>query len=133
MRTLQIMILVATMAVMTAFGGMITDGTHAEEENDAVSVEEVVVEEATVEEETTPTEDVYTEEVVVEENENNDECYKANATVEEIIEADTGLVVDKVKLVDSYGNWAFYEVFADGDIYAVTIKANSVDVCVILN
>lgn len=130
MRILKIMVLVGTMAVMTAFGGMITDGTHAEEETDAVTVEEVTEE---VEAET-ETEEICTEEAVTEEeNENNDECYKANATVEEIIEADTGLVVDKAKLVDSYGNWAFYEVFADGDIYAVTVKANNVDVCVILN
>lgn len=130
MRTLKIMVLVATMAVMTAFGGMITDGTHAEEETDAVTVEEVTEE---VEAET-ETEEICAEEAVTEEeNENNDECYKANATVEEIIEADTGLVVDKAKLVDSYGNWAFYEVFADGDIYAVTIKAGNVDVCAILN
>lgn len=130
MRTLKIMVLVATMAVMTAFGGMITDGTHAEEETDAVTVEEVTEEVETEAE----TEEICEEEAVTEEeNENNDECYKANASVEEIIEADTGLVVDKAKLVDSCGNWAFYEVFADGDIYAVTVKANSVDVCVILN
>lgn len=54
-------------------------------------------------------------------------------TPEEIIAEDTGLQVDKVKQVDKYGTWAFYEVFADGDIYAVTIKDKHVDVCVILN
>lgn len=50
-----------------------------------------------------------------------------------IIESQTGLCVDTVKQFDSYGNWAAYEVFADGDIYVVTIKAGSVDVCTILN
>lgn len=50
-----------------------------------------------------------------------------------IIESQTGLHVDTVKQFDSYGNWAAYEVFADGDIYVVTIKADNVDVCAILN
>lgn len=124
---------VITSVMLMTTGGIITAGVAADEEPAEIpAVEEVQPEEIT--EEVEAAEEIeMVEAEPAEENKNNDECYKANATPEEIIKADTGLYVDKAKLVDSYGSWAFYEVFADGDIYAVTIKNNNVDVCAILN
>ena len=55
---------------------------------------------------------------------------------EEIIMAECGLaVIDEITLIDSYdeGNWYCYYLFSDGDVYVVTLKNGSVDVCVQLN
>ena len=56
-------------------------------------------------------------------------------TNEAIIERDTGLHVDYIQLIDEYtkGNWCALYVHCDGDLYVITIKNNSVDVCCILN
>ena len=55
---------------------------------------------------------------------------------EEIIMAECNLaVIDEITLIDSYdeGNWYCYYLFSDGDVYVVTLKNNSVDICVQLN
>lgn len=55
---------------------------------------------------------------------------------EEIIMVECGLaVIDEITLIDSYdeGNWYCYYLFSDGDVYVVTLKNGSVDVCVQLN
>lgn len=56
-------------------------------------------------------------------------------TNEVIIERDTGLHVDYIQLIDEYikGNWCALYVHCDGDLYVITIKNHSVDVCCILN
>lgn len=53
----------------------------------------------------------------------------------DIIDMQTGLHVDYIQLVDEYtkGHWAAYYLYADGDIYIVTIKNGKVDVCCQLN
>ena len=130
MKLLKIMVLVGIMAVMTAFGGLITADVAADEPEELQTVEEVeeIAEPAEEPEEATEN---------VQEPEEAQEAEPAeeaeDTTPAGIIQSQTGLHVDSVKTVDSYGTWAFYEVFADGDIYAVTIKAGSVDVCQILN
>ena len=45
------------------------------------------------------------------------------------------VVIDEIYEIDSYeeGNWYCYYLFADGDVYVVTLKNNHVDVCVQLN
>ena len=132
MKKLTVAVLVLAMMCGVALGGVITDGANAEDNPPEVTteavggVDEVAPPEVETVDEVAPPE-------VDEVNENNDECYKANATPEEIIEADTGLTVDAVKQFDSCGDWSAYEVFADGDIYAVTIKGGSVGACAILN
>ena len=44
-------------------------------------------------------------------------------------------VIDEIYEIDSYeeGNWYCYYLFADGDVYVVTLKNNHVDICVQLN
>ena len=51
----------------------------------------------------------------------------------DIIEADTGLHVESIKLMDRYGEWAAYYVQADGDLYVITVGGGAVDVCSQLN
>ena len=45
------------------------------------------------------------------------------------------MVIDEIYEIDSYeeGNWYCYYLFADGDVYVVTLKNNHVDICVQLN
>lgn len=45
------------------------------------------------------------------------------------------VVIDEIYEIDSYeeGNWYCYYIYADGDIYVVTLKNDHVDVCVQLN
>ena len=131
MRTL---VLVMMMMVMVTFGGLITTGVSADTPTD----EEVIAEDV-VEDVVEDTEDVEVIEVVEEpavENENDDEVYveeENDGTPKGIIESQTGLVVDYIKTIDSYGNWGAYYCHCDGDLYCITIKAGQVDVCVILN
>ena len=44
-------------------------------------------------------------------------------------------VIDEIYEIDSYveGNWYCYYIYADGDVYVVTIKNGHVDICVQLN
>lgn len=53
----------------------------------------------------------------------------------EIMAEECGLIIDEVNLIDSYedGNWYAYYVYADGDVYVITLKNNAVDVCCQLN
>ena len=44
-------------------------------------------------------------------------------------------VIDEIYEIDSYveGNWYCYYIYADGDVYVVTLKNGHVDICVQLN
>ena len=57
-------------------------------------------------------------------------------TLEDIlIEECPFCVIDEIYEIDSYaeGNWYCYYLFADGDVYVVTLKNGHVDICVQLN
>ena len=57
-----------------------------------------------------------------------------NIDAETIIEEQTGLCVDEVRVMDEYGDaWGAYYCYCDGDIYCITIDDGLVDVCQILN
>lgn len=130
MKALKIMVLVGTMAVMATFGGIISADVAADEPEDVIQVEEVQeITEEEITEETTQAE--ATEEEITEEppQVETDEPQ----TIEEIIAQQTGLTVDSVKQFDGYNDWSAYEVFADGDIYVVTVKGGTVDVVTQLN
>lgn len=125
----KIIIMVTMGVIFMTSGGIITAGVNATEpETEPAAVEmiepETVEPAETVEPETMETEPETVPETVEP---------KADNTPAGIIESQTGLHVDSVKQFDSYGNWSAYEVFAGGDIYAVTIKAGAVDVVQILN
>ena len=51
----------------------------------------------------------------------------------EIIAQETGLTIDCVQVFESYNDWYAYYVYADGDIYVITVKNGHVDVCTQLN
>lgn len=51
----------------------------------------------------------------------------------EIIAEETGLTIDCVQVFESYDDWYAYYVYADGDIYVITVKNGHVDVCTQLN
>lgn len=129
MKALKTIVITSTMIVTLTAGGIMTAGVNATEPEPAA--EEMA--------EPVETEPVETEPAEIIEPETEPETVpetvetKADNTPAGIIESQTGLTVDSVKKVDSYGSWAFYEVFADGDIYAITIKAGAVDVVQILN
>ena len=132
MKALKTIVITGAMIVTLTAGGIMTAGVNATEpEPAAAEMAEPV--------ETEPAETVEPEPAEIIEPETEPETVpetvetKADSTPAGIIESQTGLNVDSVKKVDSYGSWAFYEVFADGDIYAITIKAGSVDVVQILN
>lgn len=116
------LIIAAAMLGAATFGGFITDGVLADEPE---VIEQEVVEQEVIEETAAPDEPEATEPEV--------EQVEPEPTPENIIERDTGLVVDSVKQFDSYGDWSAFEVFADGDIYCITIDGGHVDVCQILN
>lgn len=118
MKTIKIMILVSTMMVMVAFGGLITDNAKADDEFTAepIATEEVIEDVA----------DEPAEEVV-------DEEETEELTPAEIITSQTGLCVDYIETIDSYGSWGAYYCHCDGDLYCITIKNGSVGVCAILN
>ena len=76
-------------------------------------------------------EDEPIEEEVIEE-----EVIEKEPTLEDIlIEECPFCVIDEIYEIDSYteGNWYCYYLFADGDVYVVTLKNNHVDICVQLN
>lgn len=126
----RLIVLVIMGLFLTTSGGIMTACVSADEPETVIESTgpETVIEAPTeeTEEPETPIEaETVTEAETVEP--------ETDTTPAGIIESQTGLCVDTVKQFDSYGNWAAYEVFADGDIYVVTIKAGSVDVCTILN
>lgn len=122
--------LTASIMLMTA-GGIITAGVAADtEEPEIAAVEEIQEEPEAAEEITEEPEEI---EITTEEPEEEPAAEETATTPADIIAAETGLTVDSVKQFDSYGNWSAHEVFADGDIYVVTIKAGHVDVVQILN
>ena len=131
MKKIIITISALTASIMLmAVGGIIAADVAADtEEPEIAAVEEIQEEPEASEEITEEPEEV---ETTTEEPE-EEPAAEAATTPAEIIAAETGLTVDSVKQFDSYGNWSAYEVFADGDIYAVTIKADHVDVVQILN
>lgn len=64
------------------------------------------------------------------------EVIEKEPTLEDIlIEECPFYVIDEIYEIDSYaeGNWYCYYLFADGDVYVVTLKNNHVDICVQLN
>jgi hypothetical protein len=127
MKTIKIMILVSVMMVMVAFGGLVTTNVAADEPTAEPAItEEVIVEEDAEE----PAEEVVeepAEEVEVADDEDSE------LTPAEIITSQRGLHVDYIEVIDSYGNWGAYYCHCDGDLYCITIKNGTVDVCVILN
>lgn len=70
------------------------------------------------------------------ENEISDDDFDTEGrTHREIIEETLLQEVNMCKMIDSYeeGNWFAYYVYADGDVYVITLKNNAVDVCCQLN
>ena len=64
------------------------------------------------------------------------EVIEKEPTLEDIlIEECPFCVIDEIYEIDSYaeGNWYCYYLYADGDVYVVTLKNNHVDMCVQLN
>ena len=64
------------------------------------------------------------------------EVIEKEPTLEDIlIEECPFYVIDEIYEIDSYaeGNWYCYYLFADGDVYVVTLKNGHVDICVQLN
>ena len=64
------------------------------------------------------------------------EVIEKEPTLEDIlIEECPFCVIDEIYEIDSYvdGNWYCYYLYADGDVYVVTLKNNHVDICVQLN
>jgi lipopolysaccharide export LptBFGC system permease protein LptF len=51
----------------------------------------------------------------------------------EIIREETGLVIDCVQRIEGDNSWNAYYVYADGDIYVITVKDGHVAVCTQLN
>lgn len=47
--------------------------------------------------------------------------------------AQTGLQIDMITVVDSWKTWACYYCECDGDLYIITTRGSTVDVCQILN
>ena len=80
--------------------------------------------------------EVVEEEIVEEEIEEIIEVEYEEPTLEDIlIDECPFVVIDEIYEIDSYeeGNWYCYYIYADGDIYVVTLKNDHVDVCVQLN
>lgn len=128
MKVLKIAVLMLVMVTMMIFGGLVTMVTVADEEDETVITEEVaeVAEDVEIEEDVEePAATSVDDEEVIEEQVDN--------TPQGIIESQTDLVVDYIKVIDSYGSWGAYYVHSDGDLYCITIDEGVVDVCVILN
>lgn len=121
-------------------GGIITAGVQAEEPEtiteeitEPATPGEIASEETGAEEEPKANEP---EETTGAEEPGTEETTGANEkpqTVEQIIASQTGLVIDKAKRFDHYKKWSAYEVFADGDIYVVTMQGEKVDIVTQLN
>lgn len=74
------------------------------------------------------------------ENENSDDDFDDDFDIEgrthrEIIEESLLQEVNRCEMIDSYedNNWFAYYVYADGDVYVITIKNNVIDICCQLN
>ena len=64
------------------------------------------------------------------------EIEKSEPTLEDIlIDECPFYVIDEIYEIDSYveGNWYYYYIYADGDVYVATTKNGHVDICVQLN
>lgn len=55
-----------------------------------------------------------------------------DAVYESLMEQ-TGLQIDMITVVDSWKTWACYYCECDGDLYIITTRGSTVDVCQILN
>lgn len=110
----------------------------AEEDN---LTEEIVDDTIIVEEEIAePIEDEICSNKFESENENpisdsDEDSETEGKTHREIIEETLIQEVNVCKCIDAYeeGNWFCYYVYADGDIYVITLKNDRVDVCCQLN
>lgn len=102
---------------------LISESKIAEEDLTEIPNDDIIIiEDELIEEE------VIEEEVV--------EVIEKEPTLEDIlIEECPFYVIDEIYEIDSYvdGNWYCYYLYADGDVYVVTLKNNHVDVCVQLN
>lgn len=126
-------LMIMLMITMFIAGGMVFAECSADTPEEIAPEEVVTVEPAEPEEEPEEEQEAVEEEAEEpEEPEQEAEAPEAN-TPEEIIAEDTGLQVDEARRVDGYKDWSFYEVFADGDIYAITIKGEHVDVVTQIN
>lgn len=102
---------------------LISESEIAEEDLTETSNDDIII----IEDEPTK-EEVIEEEVV--------EVIEKEPTLEDIlIEECPFYVIDEIYEIDSYeeGNWYCYYIYADGDIYVVTLKNDHVDICVQLN
>ena len=102
---------------------LISESEIAEEDLTEIPNDDIIIiEDESIEEE------VVEEEVI--------EVIEKEPTLEDIlIDECPFVVIDEIYEIDSYeeGNWYCYYLFADGDVYVVTLKNNHVDVCVQLN
>ena len=102
---------------------LISESEIAEEDLTEIPNDDIIImEDEPIEEE------VVEEEVV--------EVIEKEPTLEDIlIEECPFCVIDEIYEIDSYveGNWYCYYLFADGDVYVVTLKNGHVDICVQLN
>ena len=74
--------------------------------------------------------------IIIEDEPIEEEVIEEEPTLEDIlIEECPFYVIDEIYEIDSYaeGNWYCYYLFADGDVYVVTLKNGHVDICVQLN
>ena len=102
---------------------LISESELAEEDLTKIPNDDIII----IEDE--PIEEEVIEEEVV-------EVIEKEPTLEDIlIEECPFCVIDEIYEIDSYaeGNWYCYYLFADGDVYVVTLKNNHVDICVQLN
>lgn len=119
--------------------------SNSENEISADLTEEVSDDTIIMEEEILPSEE---EEIclnkIENENQNSDENSDDDfdddfdtegRTHREIIEETLLQEVNMCKMIDSYeeGNWFVYYVYADGDVYVITFKNNSIDIICQLN
>lgn len=78
------------------------------------------------------------DDIIIIDNESEDvvEVEDSEPTLEDIlIDECPFYVIDEIYEIDSYveGNWYCYYIYADGDVYVVTLKNGHVDICVQLN
>lgn len=78
------------------------------------------------------------DDIIIIDNKSEDdvEIVDSEPTLEDIlIDECPFYVIDEIYEIDSYveGNWYCYYIYADGDVYVVTLKNGHVDICVQLN
>ena len=143
-RVITMAVLVFVMGTMMLLGSALTLTGECEDTEDTVASEITEVDEASDDEEVI--EEAEADQIETAEPEPVEEVAEPEPEAEvvpfctelmpaDIIDMQTGLHVDYIKLIDKYpkGHWAAYYLCADGDVYVVTIKNDNVDVCCQLN